>query len=565
MHVQINKEGRSRYQRKYFFPEAKGDRVLEYVRRDHYHPLTWELTRGDYSINAVPVADFLWDELSILCYCPTCGLQFYGAWYHNERFDADPKSWFDLEGTYYLAESKMTVSDALGRARRESEAYEETSAKIRREISEFRAIRNCPLCGGKIEQKEKTGRQGCEVSDYTFKWLFQSKPKKKDVSIEHRIQAVKGSAARTEFNIDASKILDDVNLLQKYIKQLLDTEMTVMLLQRRLSELYSSADDYEARYTEELIEKMSVWAAAEYKKAEKSQDKAPTINDVVIEDTRPQKPFFSKREPTKPTFVKVHLFNKKKALEMNESLQAEYEASLQRYNEEKDAYNKALIAWKSADSRYEIAKKAALFELRAEYDARKDAERVAFAEGVKAKWEKMRLKIPYYVLHKGIIQEIRKTEELLAQSHGCLKSLYSCGVIYNKYWDPVALASFYDYLASGRCTTLTGPDGAYNLYESEIRMDMVITKLDVVVERLEDIKKNQYALYSVMADMKENLRELNRSTSAMKESVERIESGVDEMVDTSAVIAHNTAVTAFYAKKNAELTNALGFMMALKG
>ena len=36
------------------------------------------------------------------------------------------------------------------------------------------------------------------------------------------------------------------------------------------------------------------------------------------------------------------------------------------------------------------------------------------------------------------------------------------------------------------------------------------------------------------------------------------------IAENMAVVAHNTAVTALYAKKNAELTNALGFMVALK-
>ena len=32
----------------------------------------------------------------------------------------------------------------------------------------------------------------------------------------------------------------------------------------------------------------------------------------------------------------------------------------------------------------------------------------------------------------------------------------------------------------------------------------------------------------------------------------------------SDVIAHNTAATAYYAKKNAELTNAMGYLVALR-
>jgi hypothetical protein len=37
-----------------------------------------------------------------------------------------------------------------------------------------------------------------------------------------------------------------------------------------------------------------------------------------------------------------------------------------------------------------------------------------------------------------------------------------------------------------------------------------------------------------------------------------------KIADYTQVIAYNTERTAFYSKRNAELTNALGFMVALK-
>ena len=39
---------------------------------------------------------------------------------------------------------------------------------------------------------------------------------------------------------------------------------------------------------------------------------------------------------------------------------------------------------------------------------------------------------------------------------------------------------------------------------------------------------------------------------------------MERLSKNSDVIAHNTAVTAYYSKINAELTDALGFMVALK-
>ena len=175
------------------------------------------------------------------------------------------------------------------------------------------------------------------------------------------------------------------------------------------------------------------------------------------------------------------------------------------------------------------------------------------------------------MLYQQAMDEIKRTDELLSQSYACRKSLYSCGVIYEKYRNPVALASFLDYLASGRCTTLTGADGAYNIFENEIRLDCIVTKLDVVIKKLDQIIDNQYALYSVMSEMKSSLQSLDRTSKEMADSVKAIEGyqktiagNTSVIAENTAVIAHNTAVTALYAKKNAELTDALGFMVALK-
>ena len=76
-----------------------------------------------------------------------------------------------------------------------------------------------------------------------------------------------------------------------------------------------------------------------------------------------------------------------------------------------------------------------------------------------------------------------------------LISLYEEGIIYSKYRNLVAVSTIYEYLASGRCDQLEGPNGAYNLYEMELRQNIVIGQLSTITEHLEQIKENQYTLY----------------------------------------------------------------------
>lgn len=63
--------------------------------------------------------------------------------------------------------------------------------------------------------------------------------------------------------------------------------------------------------------------------------------------------------------------------------------------------------------------------------------------------------------------------------------------------------------------------GAYNLYEQETRMDIVIMQLDDIYEELEEIKENQYMLYDAICQ-----------TNYM----------LSQIADDAAVAAYNTEV-----------------------
>lgn len=93
-----------------------------------------------------------------------------------------------------------------------------------------------------------------------------------------------------------------------------------------------------------------------------------------------------------------------------------------------------------------------------------------------------------------------------------LISLYEEGIIYSKYRNLVAVSTIYEYLASGRCDQLEGPNGAYNLYEMELRQNIVIGRLSTITEHLEQIKENQYTLYY-------EIQNANRNSESMLSSI----------------------------------------------
>ena len=73
-----------------------------------------------------------------------------------------------------------------------------------------------------------------------------------------------------------------------------------------------------------------------------------------------------------------------------------------------------------------------------------------------------------------------------------LEQLYGLNIIFPKYRNMMAICSLYEYISSGRCDTLEGQAGAYNLYEMELRQNVIIGQLEKVISQLESIKNNQY-------------------------------------------------------------------------
>lgn len=103
-------------------------------------------------------------------------------------------------------------------------------------------------------------------------------------------------------------------------------------------------------------------------------------------------------------------------------------------------------------------------------------------------------------LYKQLETELPLSRKKLQQSEILLRSFYeSHDVIYPKYRNLIAVSSFYDYLMSGRCSELQGHEGAYNIFEVEVRLNRIITQLDHVVARLNTIEQNQYMLYNAIS------------------------------------------------------------------
>ena len=126
----------------------------------------------------------------------------------------------------------------------------------------------------------------------------------------------------------------------------------------------------------------------------------------------------------------------------------------------------------------------------------------------------------------------------ISQTEQTLEQYYSMDIIYEKYRKKlVAISSFYEYLSSRRCYSLEGPDGAYNIFEMEIRQNIIIQKLDEAIRKLDQIKENQYMLYSAIQDS-------NNTTTRLYKKIDEASKTMKKIEENTSISEYNTRITA---------------------
>lgn len=145
-------------------------------------------------------------------------------------------------------------------------------------------------------------------------------------------------------------------------------------------------------------------------------------------------------------------------------------------------------------------------------------------------------------------QSIEQMVAPLNETKDVLQKYYDLGIIFPKYRSLAAMCTICEYFQTGRCSELTGPDGAYNLYEAELRQNLIINRLESVIDRLDQIKDNQYLLYTELRQVKEATAYIAGTTTSLLISSKKIEA--------------NSAITAYCSEITVANTAALSMMAA---
>lgn len=160
-------------------------------------------------------------------------------------------------------------------------------------------------------------------------------------------------------------------------------------------------------------------------------------------------------------------------------------------------------------------------------------------------------------------------EGQLREASGLLKLAYSADIVFPKYRNIEAMTTMYEYFETGRCVSLKGPDGAYNLYEAELRskaiigrLDVVSDKLDVISDQLSAIQANQYTLYRAVEGIGERLDSMSGALSSILDEARATSAATRDLSAKATALVRNSAEIAYWTRKNAELTDSLGYLIA---
>lgn len=150
----------------------------------------------------------------------------------------------------------------------------------------------------------------------------------------------------------------------------------------------------------------------------------------------------------------------------------------------------------------------------------------------KKEWYEPRLANLKIEHNDNIVPSCIQTEELIDK-------IYSLDIIHPKYRNFFAIAQIYEYLDTGRCDTLEGPNGAYNLYEQELRQNTIINRLDQVIDQLKELNETMHYICS-------SIQTTNNLLSQISSQIAQVEANTACIAYNSQCIAYNTNIANKY-------------------
>ena len=115
--------------------------------------------------------------------------------------------------------------------------------------------------------------------------------------------------------------------------------------------------------------------------------------------------------------------------------------------------------------------------------------------------------------------EIALFEKTKSSLESRLETLYSSEYLHPSMRGMAPVLAMAGYLATGRCFSLYGPGGAIDTYVHDSQFDLLNKKLDVIVSRLDDLRRGQVLLAQALDRNADEIQRLSRAMGRFEASV----------------------------------------------
>ena len=140
---------------------------------------------------------------------------------------------------------------------------------------------------------------------------------------------------------------------------------------------------------------------------------------------------------------------------------------------------------------------------------------------------------------RKILKKIKKLKDNLDDNleiiNYKLNELYDMDIIFPKYRNFIAISSIYEYFASSRVEKLEGVNGAYNLYENDMKNNIIV-KLSDINKNYEKIKNSQYCMYVMLNNIYYSISSVNDSLNDIKKQVKNHDLGNMDIIDNCILV-----------------------------
>ena len=373
----------------------------------------------------------------------------------------------------------------------------------------------------------------------------------------------------------AESIKGNPSLLREYIQHLFQTETDLQALSQYLPQLYmhrhvigrKAARDKGLPQYQHNMQCMHIQKQIDALKKNIQSLTAQSVNVAISDNDLPINKPVPPTAPSEPIYKKPGLFNKKATEAHNDMLKQQFSVKMQEYHMALDVYEAETLNYEKARQEAYNAKLAEakqVQDLQIATENEKLDKLLHEQHALLTKGSSISFSPSSAILLKECLDnEILDIESLVQKLFEAKKALYACDIILEKYRSFSPISHFYDYLESGRCETLEGASGAYNLYENECRDNRMAAQLDKVIQSLDTIKDSQRMLYKQLQVANQQMARMQTSLDKAVNTLTDMSASLNSIANNTALIAHNTERTAYYAKINSSLLNSIGFMMAL--